>query len=228
MKKKLKIGNDIGLIENKDEVTLLPGKIIAVGLNYRDHAKELRMAIPKEPVIFLKPNTTVIGHLDDIIYPKGSSQIDYEAELAVIIKKTARNISKQDHKQFVLGYTCANDITARDLQKRDVQWTRAKSFDTFCPLGPVVTDEIDPENVRIRLFLNGQLKQDSSTANMIFNVGDIISFISSVMTLLPGDVILTGTPVGVGSMKAGDSVEVEVEGIGKLKNNVRVEGHNEI
>jgi len=188
-----------------------PTKIIAVGLNYIDHAKELKMPIPDEPIIFLKPPTAVISHKDKIIYPKGVKQLDYEAELAVVMKD----------KKHILGYTCANDVTARDLQRKDVQWTRSKSFDTFCPLGPRVVKNVDPNNLEIKLYLNGKLKQSSHTSNMIFRVEELVSFISKIMTLCPGDVILTGTPPGVAPMKIGDVVEVEIEGIGKLTNFVK-------
>ncbi|MFC1559544.1 fumarylacetoacetate hydrolase family protein [Candidatus Margulisiibacteriota bacterium] len=220
MNKKLVIGQNIGLIEEKERIDILPGKIIAVGLNYKDHARELKMHIPGEPIIFMKPNTAVIGHMDDIIYPKMSAHVDYEAELAVIIKEKAKNISEKEAKKYIFGYTCANDVTARDLQKKDGQWTRAKSFDTFCPLGPVVVDKINPDKLSIKMYLNGEVVQNSNTSNMIFNVSKIVSFISSVMTLLPGDVILTGTPAGIGKLKPGDMAEVEISGIGKLTNQV--------
>ena len=199
----------------------MPSKIIAVGLNYIDHAKELNMPIPKQPIIFIKPSTSVIWHKQEIIYPKGVTELDYEAELAIIIKDKIKNVKADEAKKHILGYTCANDITARDLQRLDGQWTRAKSFDTFCPLGPTVTDEIDPDNIDIRLYLNGGLKQSSNTSNMIFKVSELVSFISHVMTLLPNDIILTGTPPGLGPMKKGDTVEVEIEEIGKLQNYVR-------
>lgn len=199
---------------------LKPTKIIAVGLNYRDHAKELRMEIPKEPVIFLKPVTSLIGHGDNIIYPKQSRQVDYEAELAVIIGKKCKDISVEDANDVILGYTCANDVTARDLQKKDNQWTRAKSFDTFCPLGPRVVKDINPQNLEIELFLNGEVKQKSNTSEMIFSPLEIVSFISSVMTLMPDDIIITGTPPGVGKCEAGDEIEVRIEGIGSLINYV--------
>ncbi len=195
-------------------------KIILVGLNYRDHARELKMPIPKNPIIFLKPPTTLIGNLDKIIYPKQSKRIDYEAELALVIKKTCRNIKPQEAKKYILGYTCLNDVTARDLQKIDGQWTRAKSFDSFCPIGPWIETDLDPSKLQIRCWLNNKLKQDSSTAQLIFPVEKLVSFISSIMTLYPGDVISTGTPSGVGPMQPGDRVEVEIEGIGKLTNQV--------
>ena len=195
-------------------------KIILVGLNYRDHARELKMPIPKNPIIFLKPPTTLIGNLDKIIYPKQSKRIDYEAELALVIKKTCRNIKPQEAKKYILGYTCLNDVTARDLQKIDGQWTRAKSFDSFCPIGPWIETDLDPSKLQIRCWLNNKLKQDSSTAQLIFPVEKLVSFISSIMTLYSGDVISTGTPPGVGPMQPGDRVEVEIEGIGKLTNQV--------
>ena len=197
-----------------------PSKIILVGLNYRDHARELDMKIPREPVIFLKPPTAVIGHQDIIIYPKSATRVDYEAELALVIKKEAKNIPAAKANRYILGYTCLNDVTARDLQKKDGQWTRAKSFNTFCPIGPWVETNCDPSSLRITLRLNNCLKQDSSTRNFIFSAKKLVSFISGIMTLYPGDVISTGTPVGVGPMKPGDRVEVEIEGIGTLANTI--------
>lgn len=197
-----------------------PTKIIAVGFNYRDHARELGMDIPKEPCIFLKPPTAVIVSGESIIYPRQSQRVDYEAELAVVVKERAYKISPELANDYVLGYTCANDVTARDLQRQDGQWTRAKSFDTFCPLGPVITDEIDPNNVSLNLWVNGVLKQTGHTRDFIFDVYFLVSFISNIMTLLPDDVILTGTPAGVGPLGPGDKVEIEIEGIGRLINNV--------
>ena len=197
-----------------------PGKIIMVGLNYKNHAKELGMRIPKEPVIFLKPPTSITGPGRKIIYPEMVKRLDYEAELALIIKKEARNIKESKAKDYILGYTCCNDVTARDLQKRDTQWTRAKSFDTFCPLGPHIETEIQPENLAIRSYLNGRLRQNSSTSDFIFTINYLVFFISRIMTLLPGDVISTGTPHGVGRMKKGDVIEIEISGIGRLKNRV--------
>ena len=195
-----------------------PSKIILVGLNYRDHAKELQMAIPREPVIFLKPPTAVIGDAQNIVYPRQVKRLDYEAELALVIKKPAKDIPPGKIKNYILGYTCLNDITARDLQKVDGQWTRSKSFDTFCPIGPWIETRLDPANLNIRCWLNGELKQDSNTANFIFPVDYLVSYISRVMALMPGDVISTGTPSGVGPMQPGDKIEVEIEGIGKLSN----------
>jgi 2-keto-4-pentenoate hydratase/2-oxohepta-3-ene-1,7-dioic acid hydratase in catechol pathway len=200
---------------------LLPSKVIAIGLNYLDHAKELNMPVPEYPIIFLKPATSVIGNRDTIIYPPQSSEVHYEGELAIVIKDRIRNVYKEDAGRHIAGYTCANDVTARDLQRKDGQWTRAKSFDTFCPLGPRVVAEVDPGNLRIQTKVNGEVKQDSTTGNMIFGVSYLVSFVSSIMTLLPGDVIITGTPPGVGVLLPGDTVEVEIEGIGILKNEVR-------
>jgi len=209
------------------EITFLPPcvptKIIAVGLNYFDHANEVQMKISDEPLIFMKPPSTLIAHNDNIIYPKMSKQLDYEAELAVIIKNRIKNIEPEDVFENILGYTCFNDVTARDLQKKDEQWTRAKSFDTFAPIGPFISTGLNPDNLQIKLYKNGQLMQNSSTNNMIFKVDKIISFISKIMTLFPGDIIATGTPSGVGKLEEGDIVEVEIEGIGILKNNVLLE-----
>ena len=200
------------------------GKIILAGLNYIDHAKELSMKIPDEPVIFLKPVTSVIGPDEEIIYPEGVEKLDYEAELALVIKEQCRNVEEQDALDFILGYTCLNDVTARDLQSKDIQWTRAKSFNTFCPLGPWIETEINPADLKITSYLNGEIRQNSRTSNFIFSVPQLVSFISKIMTLLPGDVISTGTPPGVGGMKIGDTIEVEIEGIGRLRNYVRGPG----
>jgi 2-keto-4-pentenoate hydratase/2-oxohepta-3-ene-1,7-dioic acid hydratase in catechol pathway len=198
-----------------------PSKIVLVGLNYREHAKELHMKLPKAPIIFLKPPSSLIGHGEAIRYPAAVTRLDYEAELALVIKKKAKNVAMRDAKDYILGYTCLNDVTARDLQKKDIQWTRAKSFDAFCPLGPWIETKLEAVPLKIKLYLNGLLKQHSSTANLIFSVDYLISFISGIMTLLPGDVISTGTPPGVGPMKKGDAVEVEIEKIGTLKNYIR-------
>jgi 2-keto-4-pentenoate hydratase/2-oxohepta-3-ene-1,7-dioic acid hydratase in catechol pathway len=197
-----------------------PSKIILVGLNYREHARELNMPLPKEPIIFMKPNTTLLADRQAIKYPQGVGRLDYEAELALVIKKRAKSIPQKEVAKYILGYTCLNDVTARDLQKKDGQWTRAKSFDGFCPLGPWLETELDPQNQKIKLYLNGRIKQESSTANFIFPIKQLVSFISRVMTLLPGDVISTGTPSGVGRMKKGDLVQVEVSDVGRLSNRV--------
>ena len=195
-------------------------KVILVGLNYRDHAQELKMKIPKEPIVFLKPPTTLIGDKDSIHYPQGVKRLDYEAELALVIKRKAKNIASKDAKKYILGYTCLNDVTARDLQAKDGQWTRAKSFDTFCPLGPWIETKISADKLAIQLHLNKKIKQDSSTKHFIFSISHLVAFISRIMTLLPGDVISTGTPSGVGKMKIGDKVVVRIEGIGELENKV--------
>ncbi|MDD5748848.1 MAG: fumarylacetoacetate hydrolase family protein [Actinomycetota bacterium] len=195
---------------------VLPTKIVAVGLNYTDHAEELGMDIPEEPLLFLKGLNTVIGPGDEIVYPLQSKKVEYEAELAVVIGKEAKDVSEDEAESFILGYTCSMDITARDLQKKDGQWTRAKNFDTFCPLGPWVETELDSRDLLISLRLNGRTMQCQRTSKMIFKVKTLVSFISEVMTLFPGDVILTGTPCGVGELKPGDMVEVDVEGIGNL------------
>jgi 2-keto-4-pentenoate hydratase/2-oxohepta-3-ene-1,7-dioic acid hydratase in catechol pathway len=197
-----------------------PTKIILVGLNYRDHARELKMKIPRQPVIFIKPVSTLVGHESDVVYPPGVRRLDYEAELAVVIKKEAKDIPEKKFREYILGYTCLNDITARDLQRRDGQWTRAKSFDTFCPVGPWVETELDAGQLTVSSYVNGKIKQNSSTANFIFPLSYVLAFISRVMTLLPGDVISTGTPPGVGPLKVGDTVAVEIEGIGRLSNRV--------
>lgn len=196
-----------------------PTKIVAIGLNYRDHAEEMKKQIPSEPMLFLKPSTSIIGHEDHIVYPSHmSTRVDFEGELAVVIGKTAKKVPSNKSKDYILGYTCMNDVTARDLQSRDIQFTRAKGFDTFAPLGPVIETELDASDLRIRTYLNGVLKQDSRTSNLIFSVPELLSFISNVMTLHPGDIISTGTPSGIAPMNPGDTVEIEIEGIGKLKN----------
>lgn len=195
-----------------------PSKIVAAGLNYRDHARELQMALPKVPVIFLKPPSAAIGPEEKIIQPAISQRVDYEAELAVVIKKETKNIFPDEAAQHILGFTCFNDITARDLQDLDGQWTRSKSFDTFAPFGPWIVDGIDPNNLKIKLFVDGQEKQTSTTANFIFSVEEIISFVSQVMTLYPGDIIATGTPAGIGPLASGNEVVVEIEDIGRLRN----------
>ncbi|MBN1405191.1 MAG: fumarylacetoacetate hydrolase family protein [Candidatus Omnitrophica bacterium] len=195
-----------------------PTKVVCVGLNYKDHAKELNMPVPDAPVLFMKPSTAVIAHNEAIAYPESVKRLDYEAELAIVIKKRAKGVSKKDAGNYILGYTCLNDVTARDIQKTDGQWTRAKSFDTFCPIGPCIVTDIDPNNLAIMLYLNKKVMQSSTTANLIFKPEEIISFISDVMTLNPGDVIATGTPPGVGPMKKGDRVTVDIEKIGSLIN----------
>lgn len=199
-----------------------PSKIVAIGLNYRAHAAEFNKPLPEEPMMFLKPSTSVIGPGESIVYPSHMSRrVDYEGELACVIGKRARDVSPEDAPSHILGYTCFNDVTARDLQGKDVQYTRAKGFDTFAPMGPWIETVLDPLNARIETYLNGEKRQDTSTSDMIFNVFQLLSFVSRVMTLLPGDVIATGTPSGVGKMKPGDTVLVRIPGIGDLENTVR-------
>ena len=211
-------GRDFAL----DEVQLLapvePSKIIAVGLNYIDHAKELKMPLPEEPIIFFKPASSLIGHEEEIKIPNQSRRVDYEAELAFVVSKTAKYISADNAEEYIYGYTCANDVTARDLQEKDGQWTRAKSFDTFCPVGPWVVADKKPDELDIQLNLNRDVKQSSNTSQMIFSPKELLSFISSVMTLFPGDIVLTGTPAGVGQMKPNDKITVKIQSIGELSN----------
>jgi len=198
----------------------LPSKIVALGLNYRSHAEEVRADIPKEPLIFLKPPTAVIGPEDNIVLPPSSTRVDYECELAVVMKKPAWQVPREKALDYVLGYTCFNDVSARDHQRNDVQWTRAKSFDTFAPIGPCIETELDPANITLETYLNSELKQRGNTSDLIFSVPELISFISWVMTLLPGDIIATGTPSGIGPMHPGDTVEIKIEPIGTLRNHV--------
>ncbi|MEW6716267.1 MAG: fumarylacetoacetate hydrolase family protein [Chloroflexota bacterium] len=197
-----------------------PGKIICVGLNYTAHAKEHAKEIPQSPLLFLKPSTSLIGPGDPIRLPPQSQQVEHEAELAVIIGRRGRWITDDDATTHILGYTIANDVTARDLQQRDSQWTRAKGFDTFCPLGPWLETEFDPSDVVISCHVNGDLRQMASTRDMVFSVRELVTFTSSIMTLEPGDVLLTGTPAGVGPLVDGDLVEVTIEGLGTLHNPV--------
>lgn len=211
----------IPLAEVKILPPVEPSKIVAVGANYADHARERGRPLPEEPLIFLKPPSAVIGPHDIIIYPPQSRRVDYEGELAVVIRKKARNLSEEeDVRPYILGYTCFNDVTARDLQDKDIQFTRAKSFDTFAPMGPCIATDVDPSRLKIKTFLNGKLRQSGNTRNFIFPVPFLIRFISRIMTLYPGDVITTGTPAGIGPMSPGDRVEVQIEGIGTLSNTV--------
>lgn len=195
--------------------------MIAIGLNYRDHANELNMPVPEYPIVFLKPPTSVIEDGDDIILPPQTQELHYEGELGIVISRQVKNVPASDADRYIAGFTCANDVTARDLQRKDGQWTRAKSFDTFCPLGPRIVKDVDPGKLGIMTRVNGQIRQQSTTANMIFSVYELVSFISGIMTLLPGDVIITGTPPGVGQLYPGDTVEIDIESIGVLKNTVR-------
>src|SRR3954451_2554643 len=212
--------DSIALADAKLLAPVTPSKIVAVGRNYAEHAKELGNEAPSEPIIFLKPPSAVNDPNGTIVRPPQSQRVDFEGELAIVIGKSARNIHRDDWRDVVLGFTCANDVTARDLQKKDVQFTRGKSFDTFCPLGPCIETDLDPANVMVTTRLNGEQRQHASTDKLIFSCATIIEFISSIMTLDPGDVILTGTPAGVGPLNAGDRVEVEIEGIGVLANRV--------
>lgn len=207
------------------EVTLLPpvepSKIIGIGRNYHDHAQEFGNPVPAEPMIFLKPPTSVIGPDDTICYPEMSGRVDYEGELAVVIRKKARLLGEEiPLDPYILGYTCFNDVTARDLQTKDVQFTRAKSFDTFAACGPCIVTDLDPSAVQVKTFLNGKLRQSGNTRSLIFSIPYLIRFLSRIMTLTPGDIIATGTPGGVGPMEPGDRVDVQVEGIGTLSNTV--------
>ena len=198
-----------------------PSKIVAIGLNFKAHAAEFNKELPNEPMLFLKPPSAVIGPDDSIVYPSHMSyRVDYEAELGIVIGKRTHEIGVEAAKEHILGYTCVNDVTARDLQGRDIQYTRAKSFDTFCPIGPWIETELNPLDVLIESFLNGEPRQSTSSSDMIFNVFELVSFVSQVMTLNPGDVIATGTPSGIGQMKPGNRIEVRIEGIGSLVNSV--------
>jgi 2-keto-4-pentenoate hydratase/2-oxohepta-3-ene-1,7-dioic acid hydratase in catechol pathway len=195
---------------------------VCVGRNYREHAAELGNKMPDEPLLFLKAPSSVIASGDSIELPSASQQVEHEGELGVVIGRLARRLSSDDDPlSYVLGYTCVNDVTARDLQRKDVQFTRGKSFDTFCPVGPWIESNIDPSNVAVETRLNGEVKQKGNTADMAFPVAFLIRYISEIMTLYPGDLIATGTPAGVSRMKPGDTVEVEVTGIGILRNEVR-------
>ena len=206
------------LLELKILPPTVPTKIVCTGLNYIDHANELNYPIPKWPILFIKPSTTVIGHMESIEYPAMSSQVEYEGEMAIVISKKCKNV--KDPEAVILGYTGINDVTARDIQRKDGQWTRAKSFDTFAPIGPFIATDIDPGDARIETRVNGTTRQKSNTKNLIFDVNDLVRFISEVMTLNAGDVIATGTPYGVGELVIGDTVEIEIEGAGVLSNNV--------
>ena len=196
-----------------------PSKIIAIGVNYRDHAMERGRPLPKEPLVFMMPPSAVCGPNDIIVYPKMAKRVDFEGELAVVLKKRAYLLSDEDDvNRYILGYTCFNDVTARDLQEKDGQFTRAKSFDTFAAFGPCVVTGLDPSRLKVKTFLNGKLRQSGNTKNLIFSVPFCIRFVSNIMTLNPGDIITTGTPSGVGPMIPGDRVDVQIEGIGTLSN----------
>ena len=195
-------------------------KVVGIGRNYAAHAAEMGSELPEEPLMFLKPNTSVVGPGDPVFYPRQSENVHFEGELAVVISRICRDVPKEKVADVIHGYTVGNDVTARDLQRKDGQFTRAKGFDSFCPLGPWVETEVDVSDLRVQTFLNGEVKQDGRTSDMIFDVPTLIAHVTSVMTLLPGDVILTGTPEGVGPMNPGDEVEVSIQGIGNLTNKV--------
>ncbi len=197
-----------------------PSKIIAMGLNYIEHARELKMPIPMRPLFFLKAPSALVGTGDAIVRPAVSKRVDYEGELAIVIKKKAKDVIPSKAKEYVLGYTCFNDVTARDLQDLDGQWARSKSFDTFAPIGPWIVDGIDADNLKLETLVNGKVKQRSSTSDLIFKVDEIVSYVSRMMTLMPGDIIATGTPPGVGPLNSGDKVEVRIQKIGVLLNKV--------
>ena len=200
-----------------------PSKIVCIGKNYKAHADEMGEGQPPEPVLFIKPSTCIVGNGDDVVYPSISHRLDYEGELGVVIGKRARNVEKGHAAEYIFGYTCLNDVTARDIQKsptQGTQWTRGKGFDTFCPIGPHIETELDAQNAAISTRLNGETKQSSNTSLMTHGVDSLICFITEGMTLLPGDIIATGTPEGIGSMQRGDAVEVEIAGIGVLRNKI--------
>jgi len=199
-------------------------KVVCIGKNYADHAAEMDSEVPSEPIIFIKPNTSVIGPNELIIWPRMSERVDYEAELAVVIGRICKEVPASKAKDVIYGYTLANDVTARDLQKKDGQWSRAKGFDTFCPLGPWIETEFIPGDQKITSTLNGEVKQSSMLSEMIFKVPQIVEFVTNVMTLLPGDVILTGTPAGIGPMSSGASITVAIDGLGALTNKVSSRG----
>lgn len=195
-----------------------PSKIVCVGLNYRSHAEETKLPLPSSPLIFLKPSTAVIGPEDNIVLPPDSRRVDYEAELGVVIGRQAKDVPRDMVRAHILGYTCVNDVTERHIQKADGQWTRAKGYDTFAPIGPCIETEIEPDDLKIETRLNGELRQSARTGDLIFGIDELVAFVSSVMTLLPGDIVATGTPSGIGRMNAGDRVEVMIEGVGTLRN----------
>jgi 2-keto-4-pentenoate hydratase/2-oxohepta-3-ene-1,7-dioic acid hydratase in catechol pathway len=200
---------------------VLPSKVVAIGRNYADHARELGNEVPDDPIIFLKPSTAVVGQRDPIVYPAQlSERVDFEGELAVVIGRLCRQVPPERVGEVIFGYTCANDVTARDLQAKDGQWARAKGFDTFCPLGPWIETDIDPADLELTTIVNGEIRQNSRTSLLLHNVTALVAYVSAVMTLLPGDVLLTGTPAGVGPLKDGDEVSVTIEGIGTLTNGV--------
>lgn len=215
-------GEEISLAGHRRLAPVQPSKIVAIGLNYKDHAAEQHKPLPKEPLVFMKPSTAVIGPDEAIVLPGWAGRIDHEAEVGVVIRRRARNVSEADARQYVLGLTCLNDVTARELQSKDVQYTRAKGFDTFAPIGPCVA-EVDyhgSDGVAIEGWVNDQRRQHSSTRELVFPIDRLIAHVTQFMTLLPGDVIATGTPAGIGPLKAGDRVTIKVAGVGELSNPV--------
>jgi 2-keto-4-pentenoate hydratase/2-oxohepta-3-ene-1,7-dioic acid hydratase in catechol pathway len=216
----LPTGEEVPLSTVKLLAPVLPSKVVCVGRNYVEHAQEMGDDVPEEPIIFLKPSTSVIGPGDPIAYPRISEQVEHEGELGVVIARLARRVSAEQAGNYILGFTCGNDVTARDLQRKDGQWTRGKGFDGFCPLGPWIETILDPSDLALECRVNGEIRQSARTSQLTFGPNELVEFITQVMTLLPGDVILTGTPAGVGPIKPGDRVEVEVEGIGVLENEV--------
>jgi 2-keto-4-pentenoate hydratase/2-oxohepta-3-ene-1,7-dioic acid hydratase in catechol pathway len=214
-------GEKIPVADVRLVAPVLPrSKVVGIGRNYADHAAEFDNEVPAEPLVFLKPNTAVIGPREPVVYPTQTEDLHFEGELAVVIGRICRDIDADDVAKVIYGYTVGNDVTARDLQFRDNQWARAKGFDSFCPLGPWIETDLDVDDLAIRTTLNGEVRQDARTADLIFDVPTLVSHVSSFMTLLPGDVILTGTPGGVGPMRPGDEVSVTIEGIGTLTNQV--------
>jgi 2-keto-4-pentenoate hydratase/2-oxohepta-3-ene-1,7-dioic acid hydratase in catechol pathway len=214
-------GEEVPLDDVRLLAPILPSKVVCLGKNYAAHAEEFGGEIPDEPMLFLKPSTSVAGPGDPIPLLPISHRVDYEGELGVVIGRIARDVRAEDAFRYILGYTCGNDVTLRDLQKKDDQWARAKGFDGSCPLGPWIETDLDPNDVHLETRLNGEIRQSATTADMVFGVATIIEFVTEFMTLLPGDVILTGTPEGVGRLEPGDRVEVEIDGIGVLANPVQ-------
>jgi 2-keto-4-pentenoate hydratase/2-oxohepta-3-ene-1,7-dioic acid hydratase in catechol pathway len=213
-------GRRLPLTEVRLLAPVLPSKVVAIGKNYAEHASEMGGEVPERPLIFLKPSTAVIGVGDAIAYPPSSQRVDYEGELAVVVGRLCRDLPEDRAAEVVFGYTCANDVTARDQQAADGQWSRAKGYDSFCPLGPWVETELNVDDLRVTTTLNGEVKQDGRTSQIVHKIPSLLAYITSCMTLLPGDVILTGTPAGVGPMQVDDEVAVEIEGIGRLVNRV--------
>jgi 2-keto-4-pentenoate hydratase/2-oxohepta-3-ene-1,7-dioic acid hydratase in catechol pathway len=209
-------GRLVPLREAELRAPVEPYKILCVGRNYAAHAKELGNEVPAEPLLFLKPKSALVGHGGVVVLPPESARVEHEAELGVVIGRTARRVSRESALDYVFGYTCVCDVTARDLQRKDGQWSRAKGFDTFCPCGPWIETNLDPRGLRVRCLVNGETRQDGSTAQMVFDVPALVAYASQAMTLEPGDLLVTGTPEGVGPLAAGDTLTVDVEGIGAL------------